>query len=101
MRTMLSAVWILVALVAAVMLTGCAGREPLVVTREVKIPVPVACVDREDLPPIVVLETETLQRNRNMFDKAQALLIDLKALQGENVALRALLEGCIKTVPRR
>lgn len=104
MRPPLLVLWAEVALVlaAAVLLTGCAGApvEPIVQTRtvttEVKVPVPVACVDRADVPklpgatPIDIASAKTDQ-------KAAATAADAEQFERYAKQAAALIEQCVKS----
>ena len=81
---------------ATLVLAGCICREPVVITKTAEVPVPVLCVDREDVPPMLVLEGDSVSKNDSVFTKAQAISIDRKLLIGQNTVLRALLEGCVE-----
>lgn len=88
------AVLILLALLV-VAVAGCGHRPPKIVTQEVRVEVPVRCVDPADVPPVRDMAHETLVRADTIFRKAQALLIDVKGLQSDTDEMRALLRGCL------
>lgn len=91
------ALCLLALLVLAV--AGCGHRPPKIVTQEVRVEVPVRCVDPADIPPVRDMEHETLVRADTIFRKTQALLIDVKGLQSDTDELRALLRGCLIDAP--
>lgn len=83
-------------IIMVVILSGCGHRPTKVITKEVKIEVPVDCVDKSDIPPERTLETDSLNRDDTIFRKAQALSIDFKQLKADNGEFRALIKGCVK-----
>lgn len=82
-------------LALSVALWGCSTpaivREPV----EVMVPIPIPCVDSNQIPPMIALETETVQRNDILGDKVVALVDDFKRLKESNRVLRELLQGCL------
>jgi hypothetical protein len=78
----------------ALLLVGCEST-PIVITKEVKVPVAVPCVNSADVPPVREMVTESLHRDDPVFRKVQATLVDLKGLQQDDLRLRAILEGCV------
>jgi len=81
----------------ALLLTGCCSKEPLIVTKEIKVPVPVACVTAEDLPTKAVLVTDSVKKDTPFFEKAKAVSIDYLVLKKENNMLWAVLTKCVET----
>ena len=77
-------------MLCVLMLSACA-RERIVI-QEVKIPVPVSCI--ETLPAVRQMESGNLANDDSTFQKVKAVLIDYKNLQAENNELRAVLSGC-------
>jgi hypothetical protein len=81
-------------ILAASLITGCTQtrveyiREPV----EVKIPVPVDCVDEVDEPPEYA--TERLVTGVHDVEVVRALLLERNQRAAVEVNLRALLEGC-------
>lgn len=86
-------------LVATLLLAACTPkttiiREPV----EVKVPVPVPCVKKEDVPvcPPSKLDSTDL-RGRSMYEKTQAALQDLEQDRSCNRELQAILVRCTET----
>ena len=77
-------------MLCVLMLSACA-RERIVI-QEVKIPVPVSCI--ETLPEVRQMESGNLAKEDSTFQKVRVVLIDYKNLQAENNELRAVLSGC-------
>lgn len=86
---------LLVLSVFVIVVSGCAHRPPKIVTEEVKVPVPVDCIDRNDVPPERNLETDRLTPSASDFAKIKAVLIDFKQLRGDDREMRALIRGCL------
>ena len=77
-------------MLCVLMLSACA-RERIVI-QEVKIPVPVSCI--ESVPEVRHMESGNLAKDDGTFQKVRVVLIDYKNLQAENNELRAVLSGC-------
>jgi hypothetical protein len=79
---------------ALVLLTvaGCATAEPRIVTREVKVPVPVACAPK--LPAPTPYEADAVSLDGSVFDLVRSLLIDREQRKATEGELRAALRGC-------
>jgi hypothetical protein len=76
-------------LAVCVLLAGCAHKpEPVVVTRDVVLPVRHGCTTTVDP---VELETPA---SDDVFDLAKAAAIRIRQLAKENRSLRAALDGC-------
>ena len=91
---------LIIALAAILGLSGCAGHiEPEIVTKVVKVPYSVPCLNEADIPAQCALETEGLQPGATIFDKTKAVLIDFRCLQKNNRLLRAGMKGCTKKTP--
>jgi hypothetical protein len=82
----------LTAMLAVVLLLTSCARERIVI-QEVKVPVPVSCI--ETVPEVRQMESGNLVKEDSTFDKVKAVLIDIKQLQSENNILRAALSGCL------
>jgi len=80
-----------IVLLAAV-LAGCATQ--LEIPKEVPIPVPVACVDRKDLPvpPQIHNEAELLLLDE--YDRTLTLWIDYARLQAHRLKLEVIAKRC-------
>ena len=83
-------------------LAGCAGLAPApvvqtrTVTTNVDIPVPVACIAREDVPKLpaaTLIDIRTAQTDQ----KAAAVSIDAEQFERYAKAVAALIEHCIQT----
>ena len=82
-----------IVLVILWLLTGCTTR---IETVEVKVPVRIPCID--EIPPPPELAINKLDKGKSIGAKVQALVIDNKTLEGDNVKLRALMEGCVTSL---
>ncbi len=77
----------------ALTLSSCAIFEPRIITKEVKVPVSVPCV--ESIPEKPLQLSTSLSKDDSIYRKAQVLLLDNNALSADNLQLRAILEGCV------
>lgn len=82
-------------LIVLFLLVSCAN-EPKILVQEKKIPIPVPCAKREILPEKTERETDKLRQGDSIHRKTQAMLLDLNNLDAENLALWAILEGCVE-----
>lgn len=83
------------ATLSALALTACAHRpEPVTITKEVKVPVAVACVERVPEQPTYTADTVSLESP--LYDLVRALLIDREQRKIEAGELRAAMTGCMK-----
>jgi len=76
------------------LLTACGTTEPLirVETREVKIPVPVAC--KTEVPSRPALNVPNLKTTDTVYDKAKAYVADSQLRDGYERELLAALLSC-------
>lgn len=81
-------------IVGILFLAGCGTTEPLirVETREVKVPVPVACKTPE--PAVPEYNVPKLTTNSSIFDKTKAYLADEELRKGYEKELLAALQSC-------
>lgn len=68
--------------------------EPRVVTQEVRIPVPVACIDRAEIPAKPDYPDERLDGSEPLDVIVRALRISSERRQAHEPELYALLEAC-------
>lgn len=72
---------------------GCATKpEPVIVTREVRVPVPEKCTP--DVKPPAPKPTESVSLDANVFELGKAFAGDRALLIVETLNLRAALKGC-------
>ena len=74
-------------------LSGCMGQQ-VVVPKEVKVPVPVACIDALPPAPQVASDAELLAMDD--FDLVLRLALDRKRLEASYGELRALAGACVR-----
>ena len=74
------------------LLSSCSIFEPKIITKEVKVPVPVACIATlpEQYKP-----THTLTQESNIYDKVKVLSMDKLGYEAEVIQLRALVIPCL------
>jgi len=84
----------LIPFITVALLAGC-STQTRVETVEVKVPVPVPCVDREDVPAIVPGAEESVTKDSLPGEKIKAVLIERERLRGADGKLRALIQGCL------
>lgn len=82
------------ALIGLLFLVGCGTTEPLlkVETREVKVPVPVACKTPE--PAVPDYNVPKLTTNSTIYQKTKAYLADEQLRKGYEKELLAALKSC-------
>ena len=73
----------------ALTLTGCAT------TQVVRVPVPVACIDRADIPAEPDWLTDSLPPDASAAEIVRALGADLVTAVQHAATLRTLMEACI------
>ena len=86
-------------LVAPLLVAACA-QQPTIVHEpvEVKVPVPVPCVRKEDIPTCPPSKLDSVDlRGRSMYEKTQAALQDLEQDRSCNRELQAILLRCTET----
>ena len=82
----------------ALSLAGCAAQT-ITVPKEVKVQVPVACVDPAARPQRPALRTEAELLALDRYRRTLAAWSDLKAYEAYSAELEAVVEGCSR-VPR-
>lgn len=88
-----------VALVLAALVLASCGSAPRerIVIKEVKIPVPVPCLDEKDLPPEPTYEGDAVDLERaNIFELVQAILVEREQRKEVDAKRRAVLSVCVK-----
>jgi len=78
-----------VMLAALGLLSGCAGIE---VPKEVRVPVPIACIDRVPVKPSLMSDEELLALDD--YGLVIALARDRRLRQGYEATLETVIEGC-------
>lgn len=81
-------------IVTVLLLTGCAGKEIVREPVDVEIPVPVACVSRNEIPNTVPSAAEALTDDSEPGEKIKQVMIERRRLRAQNEGLRALLVKC-------
>ena len=88
---------------AAIILTACllasCGSTPRerIVVKEVKIPVPVPCLDEKDLPPEPTYKGAVVDLERaNIFELVQAVLYEREQRKESEAKHQAALSACVK-----
>ena len=81
-------------LISLLFLSACGTTEPLlrVETKEVKVPVPVAC--KTEAPPVPVYNVPKLKITNTIFEKTQAYLADEQLRKAYAKELLAALNSC-------
>lgn len=79
-------------------LTGCAGSG-VTIPKEVRVPVPVACVDPKDRPARPPLRTDAEILALDSYRAIWALWLDREDRQGYELRLEAVVEGCSRIPP--
>lgn len=85
----------LLLVLGVILISGCASKDVVYKTVEVKVPVAQPCVSKDQIPPMFQLETKTVDRNDPVGIKAKALVIDFKRLLEDDITLRQLLGACV------
>ena len=87
-----------IALLAALILGGCSSTpRERIVTKEVKIPVSVPCLDESDVPPTQAYEGDAVDfEAANIFELVQVLLVEREQRKAVEARLRAPLSSCIR-----
>ncbi|WP_374660900.1 hypothetical protein [Phenylobacterium sp.] len=80
--------------IALTMLLAACSTAPKerIVTKEVKVPVPVAC--KVDIPPTPAYEGDTMDLSQDIFGLVKGLLIEREQRRITEADLRARLVGC-------
>ncbi|WP_434803200.1 hypothetical protein [Paracidovorax wautersii] len=86
------------ALGAALLLSGCAAA-PRVETLQVRVPVPVACL--EPVPERPSMPTEGLQPGASVDDFTRTAQAEIERREGYEGQLRAALDNCRKPIEGR
>lgn len=84
---------------AAALLASCASQ--VVVPREVRVPVPVACISAAGRPQKPALRTAADLMGMDRYRRTLAAWSDLRAYEAYTAELEALIEGCSRIVPAR
>lgn len=84
----------LIPFITVALLTGC-NWMVRTETVEVKVPVPVPCVDREDVPAVVPGAEESVKKGSAPGEKIKAVLIERERLRQADTTFRALIQGCL------
>lgn len=79
------------------MLAGCATPRERIVTKEVRVPIAIACAPT--IPPKPSYEGDTVDLNGSIFDLTRALLIEREQRKAEITEVRAALVGCASHPP--
>jgi PBP1b-binding outer membrane lipoprotein LpoB len=77
------------AIVAALLLTGCATTERLV---EIRIPTPIACQVAEPARPM--MDTDTIPLDSPIDTMARAMRAEIERREGYETQLRTALQSC-------
>ena len=85
-------------LMLTAVLTGCASA-PRVETSEVRVPVPVACI--EPVPPRPAMPTEALRPGITIDDFARAAMAEIERREGYEGQLLTALENCRRPLETR
>lgn len=85
---------------AALALASCADA-PLEVPKEVKVPVPVACVPADKRPQAPVLRTEADLMAMDRYRRTIAAWSDKIKLEAYAAELAAIVEACSRIIPDR
>jgi hypothetical protein len=92
-----------IAILAAFLALGACAKtrsvEPLIVTKEVKVPVIIPCIDPKDVPPRPVYSDATREIAMNIFDKTRLAEAGIDERQARETRLEALIDGCVKQQP--
>lgn len=75
-------------------LTACASQEPRIITKEVKVPVPVACAVSPGPDPAFSDTPEALRAAADIFEQAKLLLAGRAQRDGRIAELKAAVAGC-------
>lgn len=87
----------LVLLLTVALLSGCGSTPVRVETVEVSVPVPVPCVDREDVPGEVPASEDFLTKDSPPGEKISVVLVERERLRDADTMFRALIQGCLTT----
>lgn len=81
-------------LLGALLLSACATAkpEPRIITREIKVPIPVACVP--EIQPAGPYAADAIPLDADIFALVKALLIEREQRKIAELNLRSALEGC-------
>lgn len=79
-----------IAICALMLLSACATTEPVIVTKEVKVPVPVPCKVEEPAAP----DYRFSPPYENVFEAVRDLLGDREQSLAHEAELRAALRAC-------
>lgn len=90
---------LLIALVATLPLAGCGTLRDIVVPKEVKVPVPVPCIDPADVPKRPATRTEADLLAMDPYRRTLAAWSDLKRLEAYAGELEAVVHACSR-MPR-
>lgn len=81
------------AITLTMLLAACStAPKERIVTKEVKVPVPVAC--KVDIPPTPAYEGDTMDLSQDIFGLVKGLLIEREQRKITEADLRARLVGC-------
>ena len=89
-------VFLYISVSTCIFLTGCAGKEIVTETIESKNPIPVPCIDRNEVPDPVPPASEFATIESPDGKKIEVVVVEVKRQRAQNKALRALIEECIK-----
>lgn len=81
------------AIALTLLFAGCStAPKERIVTKEVKVPVPVAC--KVDIPPTPAYEGDTMDLSQDIFGLVKGLMIEREQRKITEADLRARLVGC-------
>lgn len=86
---------VIIAACTIALLSGCSTVETRVETVEVKVPVPVSCVNPDDIPSVVPGAGTTVTLESSPGEKIKAVLIERERLRQSDTELRAIVLGCL------
>lgn len=82
------------AVLLCALLSGCATTEPQIITKTVKVPVPVPCVTPSQIPAKPDNLFAATAPKAPIDEQVRALLLDRESGQAYSAKLRAVLEAC-------
>lgn len=84
----------ILAVAAVTLLMACAGQQTVTIPREVRVPVPIACVKPEDRPKRPRLRTEAEILALDDYKRTLAMWEERRTRDAYEAVLEALIEGC-------
>lgn len=81
-------------LVAVLALSGCANTQTFTVPKEVKVPVPVACIDEADVPKVPAVATEAELMGMDEYRRTLATWLAYLKLEIYKREAAAVIDRC-------